>query len=454
MVAIICLMLIVIVSVVLADGTETLGDPSIAIAPGSGIQVAGAGLEESQPGLISLNVPGNVQQALLYWGGAVTSNTLSDNTISVDGVEIVGQPIGGPTYFYTAFGKDFYFSNFRAEITTMVASGSNVFSVEGLDNKDADGHGENNGAGILVIYDDGTVSDLGLKDGTDMAFLGFPEPRKSTVAQTFTFPVYTADRVATLSLFAGSVGIPSIELRSSTIKLSTDLGAMPDIYNLLGSNDGNQWDSHMIDVNIPAGASQLTVQVLSGDNFTTSGFPASLDWIAAGLSVPAPPSPTPTPTNTVTATPTNSPTPTNTPTETPSPTNTPTETPPPTDTPTATATPTNTPPSPGGGCTPGYWKQPHHLDDWPPTGLHPSDDFDTTFGTDYFKPDITLLDGLWSGGGGVHKIARHGTAALLNALHPDVNYPLSPAQVITAVQSGHVNDLVRFNELGQPGFCD
>jgi hypothetical protein len=51
-------------------------------------------------------------------------------------------------------------------------------------------------------------------------------------------------------------------------------------------------------------------------------------------------------------------------------------------------------------------------------------------------------------------MARHGTAALLNALHPDVNYPLSPAEVIAAVQSGNVDQLIEFNELGQPGFCD
>jgi hypothetical protein len=389
------------------------------------------GLEDTQPGLISLNVPGTVQQALLYWGGAATADTLSDNTLLVDGVEVVGQPIGGPAYFYTAFGRNFYFSNFRADITPMVASGLNLFSIEGMDNKDADGHGENNGAGILVIYDDGTISEIGLVDGTDMAFAGFPEPRQTTVPQTFFFTPDTVDRVAELALFAGSVGSPLVEFRSSTIRLSTDLGPLADIYNLLGSNDGNQWDSHLVPVTIPAGASQLTVQILSGDDNTTSGFPASLDWIAAGLTIEPPISPTPTPTS--------SPTPTSTPSPSPTPS------------PTATSTP---PPPTGGGCTPGYWKQKQHLDDWPPTGLDPADDFDATFGTDYFNPDITLLQALKARGGGLNVVARHGTAALLNALHPDVNYPLSAAEVIAAVQSGNVDQLIEFNELGQPGFCD
>ena len=44
-------------SLVLADGTETLGPPSISIASGSGIVAAGAGLNYVQPGIINLDVP-------------------------------------------------------------------------------------------------------------------------------------------------------------------------------------------------------------------------------------------------------------------------------------------------------------------------------------------------------------------------------------------------------------
>lgn len=105
-------------------------------------------------------------------------------------------------------------------------------------------------------------------------------------------------------------------------------------------------------------------------------------------------------------------------------------------------------PPPGEGCTPGFWK--NHLSDWGPTGLSPGDDFDTTFGVDLFDPDITLDDAVNLGGGGVRKLARHGTAALLNALHPAVSYPLSAAQVIAAVQAGDSDTLAGFNELG----CD
>ncbi len=53
-------------------------------------------------------------------------------------------------------------------------------------------------------------------------------------------------------------------------------------------------------------------------------------------------------------------------------------------------------------------------------------------------------------GGGVKKLARHGTAALLSAAHPDVAYPMSVAEVIAAVQAGDAGTLAANNELGCP----
>lgn len=111
--------------------------------------------------------------------------------------------------------------------------------------------------------------------------------------------------------------------------------------------------------------------------------------------------------------------------------------------------PSEPPPPPGEeGCTPGYWR--NHFEDWPPTGYSPDDDFDTVFGVDYFDPDITLGQAIKLGGGGVKKLARHGTAALLSAAHPDVAYPYTVAEVIAFVQSGDVDLLDVANNLGCP----
>lgn len=116
-------------------------------------------------------------------------------------------------------------------------------------------------------------------------------------------------------------------------------------------------------------------------------------------------------------------------------------------TPLPTLIPTNTPPDDdnGEGCTPGYWK--NHLSAWIPTGYNIFDNFDVIFGVDFFNPDITLKQTLYMQGGEEMSLARQGTAALLNAAHPDVDYPLTVAQVITLVQAGNVDTLVGYNEL-------
>lgn len=96
-----------------------------------------------------------------------------------------------------------------------------------------------------------------------------------------------------------------------------------------------------------------------------------------------------------------------------------------------------------GACTPGYWRT--HFDRWPEPYM-PSDDFDTTFGTDYFDADMTLGQAAWARGGGLYRLARHGTAALLNAAHGDVDYPYTVAEVIAMVQAGEADMLADANE--------
>lgn len=95
------------------------------------------------------------------------------------------------------------------------------------------------------------------------------------------------------------------------------------------------------------------------------------------------------------------------------------------------------PPPPGGGegCTPGYWKQPHHFDSWGATGYMPHDSFDAVFGV--ASSFDTLLEGLAAKGGGEMALARHAVAALLNASSPYVSYEFTAAEVIALVQGAY-----------------
>lgn len=81
----------------------------------------------------------------------------------------------------------------------------------------------------------------------------------------------------------------------------------------------------------------------------------------------------------------------------------------------------------GEGCTPGYWKQKHHYDSW--ATYLPTQLFGSVFANAF--PGMTLGKALAQGGGGVKALGRHTVAALLNAASPDVDFPLTTAQVIS-----------------------
>ncbi len=99
------------------------------------------------------------------------------------------------------------------------------------------------------------------------------------------------------------------------------------------------------------------------------------------------------------------------------------------------------PPPPGDeGCTPGYWK--NHLSAWAATGFSTSQTLEDVFDVpDEFGLDSrTLLQALsFSGGtgrlGSARILLRSAVAAILNAAHPDVAYPMGVSEIISAVNA-------------------
>lgn len=119
----------------------------------------------------------------------------------------------------------------------------------------------------------------------------------------------------------------------------------------------------------------------------------------------------------------------------------------------------------GEGCTPGYWKQPHHFDSWPAV-VTPATTYSTVFDRiisvrvkgEGLVTDPTLVQALSALGGKVNTAARHSTAAYLNAMTQAVSYDLTADQIIDNLQQSiDANDfgtlieaLVNFNEQGCP----
>lgn len=276
---------------VYAEGNETLGPPSILIASGSGFVAGGVGLTLGQPGTLNITVPSpaTIKQVLLYWEGQHYGGS-GDNTIMIGATGITGTLIGGPNFFFND-GASVYSSTYRADITALglVTAGANALSVGGLTFSKA-----SHGAGIIVIYDDGTpAQDIQIVDGNDLAYRFFPAPRQTTVAQTFTFDPATTDRVAKLKMFFSSVeGIVSTGTQRPN-RIAVAVGALTTNYDdELSSHDGQEWDTFEKDVLIPAGETSISVQSISGPGGFEHGIggprPASFAWLTAGVSIPPP----------------------------------------------------------------------------------------------------------------------------------------------------------------------
>ena len=126
-----------------------------------------------------------------------------------------------------------------------------------------------------------------------------------------------------------------------------------------------------------------------------------------------------------------------------------------------TTTTTTTTPEGGEGCTPGFWKNnadkkgaSQWTDPYDPTDLVSSVFSAAPAGIG----SLTLLQGLELGGGGVNALTRHAIAAVLSAAHPDIDYPLTVAEIVAAVNAAYggdadaiedlKNDLDAFNHRG------
>ena len=66
------------------------------------------------------------------------------------------------------------------------------------------------------------------------------------------------------------------------------------------------------------------------------------------------------------------------------------------------------------GCTAEFWK--NNLELWKVLDVDYNADFDETFGSDYFEPDITLEQAINLDGPGLNHLARSGVTAYLDSL--------------------------------------
>ncbi|UCG53008.1 MAG: hypothetical protein JSW58_05490 [Candidatus Latescibacterota bacterium] len=269
------------------DGTETLGIPSITIAEGTGIAIGGVGLRFTQADPITIadaDIPdgATIEQVLLYWEG-FNSSASGDNQVTVNGTHTVtGVQLNNPTLFFTSGGggPENWSVAYRADITGLGLIDpnvtNNIYVTDYVVNRP-------NGAGLLVIYSDGSNNEVaGVRDGDDCAYHAFAPTLDTTVPQIFSFAYHEDPRQATLNLMAGSVQVE----RPNVVRLQYDGGPPVDIVDPFGDIDGEDFDAVEIPLTVPGGATEMSVQCLSmqGSGGMT-GDPASLVWICAALEI-------------------------------------------------------------------------------------------------------------------------------------------------------------------------
>ncbi len=372
--------LLLLAASAIADGTETLGAPAIAIAEGTGILYSGTGLAEAQPALLAANLPesGQILQVIAYWDGLALKKSLpgSTDTIYLDGIPVTGDSIGGPSNFIGAFHS----FAFRADVTdlNLFAGGESALSVDGLDFGYV-----NNGLSLLIIVDDGSGRTIELRDGSDFAFGDFPGEFASTETQTYTFEPSDAERSAQLGFLVSGVQAD----RPNVIEVTID-GEVTRYADLLGSGAGAEWDMLELDLTLPAGTSEVSARILSQDLGTgpaAGGQIASLNWITSSFELESD--------------------------------------------------------GPNFGCSPYFWScywtawDPWSTDNNKTASVVLTDKFNQTFGVQWYHSGLWSSANLWKGLKGygwcnwyLRKLNREAVAALANA-DSGINYPYTTEEV-------------------------
>jgi hypothetical protein len=376
-------------------------------APGLSVAIGGVGLANLGAGTRSLSVVigGPVELALLYWTGRdrpcpldaetlecpVSPEPFKDQLLMLDGLPVQGTLLGTETQPATGRGPILNLA-YGADVTGIVrakGTGRQLFGVS--DGDRASNLADLNGAGLLVVYTDPArpAARVIVHQGLEFAFGEDWTPGATQVTDPFTFihgPARAA-RQGELFLFVGDAE------RDRPDRI--DISHAASLFDTLDDSAGSSWDADRIPVRVPGGVISTTVQIFSelwGENGD------SLLWPMAALRLPSP-----------------------------------------------VLT----------GCPPAFWNT--HPGAWG-GGILTTQLVRNVFSQSagYGNAgDVTLRTALrFVDGpdlqGAAKGLIRAGAAALLNAAHPRLEYPLTRTQVITRVDAAlRSRDLAKIQALAQ-----
>ena len=244
---------------------------------------AGVGLKGETSGDITITIPGDVVVAYLYWSG-IGYETQGDNQVVFDTETVNADDTYGPEPWYA----DYYHYVYVAEVTALVESGTNTYTVEEVNIPHL-----NYGAGLVVVYQDNALPlvKITILDGLDGFWFDWDTPvGPDSEVFSYDFNPSVESRDGEMFLFVGGTEHDDrpneIYTESGTAAKPTTLvplsgGDLDGAYPLIGS-DESAWDTYTQDVTVLAGDEWLCGQVESIDNYEEA--PLGAPYIGRGTS--------------------------------------------------------------------------------------------------------------------------------------------------------------------------
>jgi hypothetical protein len=260
----------------------------------------------------NVNITGPVAKAYLYWIGAniPAADVSTDDTVYFGVEGMPGTDVMADNSYVIPFERPFapgaFFWNanhsaFVADVTQLIQPGMNNYSITEFD-MDIEF-----GVGLQVVYEDDSapLSEIAIHQGHDFAFLGWnnAEELNRTDVVTHTFAPTDFDRVLQVTFFSGGgEDTDRPDQLWSLTGIHDDPGDLPDelITNNLGNvidtnpleaDNGEEWDTVVKEVLIPAGETFASFQFESGGGSGTNTPPESFSILSATFNMRAIPEP-------------------------------------------------------------------------------------------------------------------------------------------------------------------
>ncbi len=253
-----------------------------------------------------VTVTGQVQKAWLYWVGSNVphSDILKDPVVTLTRSGSPGQSVTADVTAIVEFevpwqpGNYYWDANhiaYWADVTDLVATGTWDYTISDFVMD------KTHGAGLQIVYADDSLpaQNVSIFQGHDYAFAGWQNAGElsRTWVTSYTFAPAAYDRVLDAAfLVAGGegtdrpdqlwydVGTHVTEADLPVELITNNTGTVLDT-NPLEGLDGNEWDTVIKSVLIPAGATYAAFQFQSGGGTGTGRPSESFSWVASSFSL-------------------------------------------------------------------------------------------------------------------------------------------------------------------------